>query len=511
MEYVGGGNLRHRMQRPRPIAVSEARRILMEVVQALRALSQAGIVHRDLKPENILLDEEGHVKVTDFGIAVADYQAGQLTTTSQVLGSFDYMAPEQRGRGGIDARADQYSLAVIAYELLTGRPPMGNFPPPSKLNAALDPSIDAVLLRGLSVDPRDRFACIEQFGRQLDDALNSTGSRMRRPWRVVGLTAAVIVVACVATQALVQGFYARQSDGPKELSPQSPTVADPPQQITAAEPAEDRRRELCEYYMARGESHHQAGRMREAESCLTEAIRLHQGDPRPLLMRALIYKKLELYQAALDDLQRAIELDDTLADAWTGRGSVYVQLQDYARAIPDLDRAVQLAPSFAEPRAWRGRAWHKLDQHETALQDFQEALKIDAECGIAYSFRALLWLGKNQYGAALEDLEQAARCLPDDPHVHSKLADFLALCPDQTLRDPVRAVEHATRACELTQWKGWKELRYLAKAHAANGNVASAIRCCEIAQELAPPVNQRDLESQLAGYRRRSKEGISNP
>ena len=102
---------------------------------------------------------------------------------------------------------------------------------------------------------------------------------------------------------------------------------------------------------------------------------------------------------------------------------------------------------------------------------------------------------------ARQDLEDAIRCMPDNPHAHAKLSDLLARCPDAELRDRPRAILHARKACELTQWQGWDELRYLAKAYAAAGELPAAIEWCEKALALAPELKRSMVQTQLAGYR----------
>jgi serine/threonine protein kinase len=177
MEYVEGGDLRSRMVPDLPMGIGEIRAIMKPVVKAVEYLHSQGIVHRDMKPENILMHHEETPKVTDFGIAVLDFAVGSLTRTGQALGTPGYVAPEQQYGLKVDARADQFSLAALCYELATGRKPLGAFPPPHKLNPKLGPEAGEVILKALSNDPTDRFATIGEFGQALDRGLATAGPR----------------------------------------------------------------------------------------------------------------------------------------------------------------------------------------------------------------------------------------------------------------------------------------------------------------------------------------------
>jgi hypothetical protein len=193
MEYVEGGDLRRRMQPGQTMGVAQVRAILGPVCEALACLHRHGILHRDLKPENILMHDEHDPKVADFGIAVLQTGVGALTQTGYGLGTLGYVAPEQQYRLKVDERADQYSLAAIAYELLTGERPLGVFKPPSHYHPALGPGVDAVILRALQEDPGARFGSILDFGRKLDEAL--AGGRSRSSRWPVGLLAALTITA----------------------------------------------------------------------------------------------------------------------------------------------------------------------------------------------------------------------------------------------------------------------------------------------------------------------------
>src|SRR3954452_1385532 len=201
MEYVEGGDLRRRMTPGEPADIADVRSVLSPVCEALSYLHRQGILHRDLKPENILMHDEINPKVADFGIAVLSGGASTLTRTGHGLGTLGYVAPEQQYRLRVDERTDQYSLAAVAYELLTGEKALGVFKPPSYHNARLNPKVDAVILRALQEEPSERYPSIHDFGKALDEALAAVRPRSR--WRLARTLAALAVLgAALITMAI---------------------------------------------------------------------------------------------------------------------------------------------------------------------------------------------------------------------------------------------------------------------------------------------------------------------
>ncbi len=201
-EFIEGGDLRRYMTPGQPMPVDRARSILLQVGEALTYLHAKGILHRDLKPENILMPTESLVKVGDLGIAVLQGEAGVLTRSLCGVGTVGYVSPEQQYALKVDERTDQYSLAALSYELLTGRRPLGVFPPPSRWNPRLSREVDAAILRGLSEEPKARFPSVRDFVAALDRGLRS------RPWGASELSlalAASFAVLC-ATLGLVWGM-----------------------------------------------------------------------------------------------------------------------------------------------------------------------------------------------------------------------------------------------------------------------------------------------------------------
>src|SRR5260370_9963164 len=156
----------------RPWSSARAAAVLDAVAQALSYIHSKGILHLDLQPENVLYTPEGVIKITDFGLAIPQGDAQNFSALAWVQGSVDYCSPEQRYGLPQDQRSDVFSLAVLAYELLTGRVPGRFYVPAAQRNPWLPSSLDEVLRRGLARDASERYASVEEFRGDLSKVLN---------------------------------------------------------------------------------------------------------------------------------------------------------------------------------------------------------------------------------------------------------------------------------------------------------------------------------------------------
>jgi predicted Ser/Thr protein kinase len=161
MEYIRGEDLRSLLQRIGRLPADKAAQIARQLASGLAAAHEKGVLHRDLKPANVMLDERGHARIMDFGLAAV---AGTIGAEEIQTGTPAYMAPEQRAGREVTERGDIYSLGLVLYELFTGRrafPEAGSAeppPPPSSLVEGLDPAVDRVVLGCLEEDPSRRPA-----------------------------------------------------------------------------------------------------------------------------------------------------------------------------------------------------------------------------------------------------------------------------------------------------------------------------------------------------------------
>lgn len=176
LEYVDGINLREAISCG-SVGAEEALEVISSICHALQYAHSKGVVHRDIKPENILLGEDGTLKVADFGIAkIIDdpVRAPTLTGTRQVLGSLNYLAPEQlEAPDQVDHRVDLYALGVVFYELLTGQLPLGRYDPPSKLHDQVDQRLDAIVLKTLSRRPQQRYQDAAELDSDIDQFITT--------------------------------------------------------------------------------------------------------------------------------------------------------------------------------------------------------------------------------------------------------------------------------------------------------------------------------------------------
>jgi serine/threonine-protein kinase len=213
MEYVAGKTLRDLIREGRKIMPERALEMTSGVLEALDYSHRAGIVHRDIKPGNVMLTPQGQVKVMDFGIAraVAD-TTSDMTQTAAVIGTAQYLSPEQARGETVDARSDLYSTGCLLYELLVGRPPfVGESPvsvayqhvreepaPPSSFDPDIPPEVDAVVLKALVKDREHRYQSAAEMRQDIHRVL--AGQQVTAPMAAVADTRATTTMAPTATR-----------------------------------------------------------------------------------------------------------------------------------------------------------------------------------------------------------------------------------------------------------------------------------------------------------------------
>jgi serine/threonine-protein kinase len=209
---------------------------------------------------------------------------------------------------------------------------------------------------------------------------------------------------------------------------------------------------------------------------LTAAIAREPNNAERYVERAAAYFGRKEYDQALADFEQALRLDPGNADAYFGRGCVHLQRDEDDLALADFGEVIRLAPDAAEAYVYRGSVYGERKEYQRALADFNEALRLDPRSAEAYVGRGRARRDQNDFDGALADFEQATRLEPDSPEGYNELAWVWATCPRADLRHADLALEHAARACQLSDWRDPLCLDTYAAAYATLGDFDQAVR-----------------------------------
>ena len=182
------------------------------------------------------------------------------------------------------------------------------------------------------------------------------------------------------------------------------------------------------------------------------------------------------YDKAIADCGEAIRIDPKFALAYNGRGLAWTARGEYDKAIADYGEAIRLDPKFALACNGRGLAWANKKEYDKAIADYGEAIALDPKTALAYNGRGDAWCAKREFDKAIADYGEAIRLDPKNARAYNDRAWLWATCPDEKCRDGKKAVESATRACELTDWKDVNFLDTLAVACAEAGDFDAAVK-----------------------------------
>jgi tetratricopeptide (TPR) repeat protein len=253
----------------------------------------------------------------------------------------------------------------------------------------------------------------------------------------------------------------------------------------------------------RGIAYAQLGQMEPARRDFEQAIQLGLKEPGVYINRGAVLQRGGKIAEAIADYTRAIELDPNSARAYDNRSSARAALGQLDESLADSDAAIRIDPAFAEAYNNRGVTRRMKGDYAAAIEDYSQAIELFPDYAAAFANRGYARKQLREFGATIEDYEKALRIEPDSPGAGNDLAWLLATCGDAQFRDPPRAVELATRACDLTQHQSADLLDTLAAAHAAAGDFDAAVSRAEQALARAGANPPPALAERLALYRTR--------
>ncbi len=516
-EFAPNGSLRDAMESHRRLLpLNEVLRVMTQVGQGLQYVHEQNIVHRDLKPENILFDAKNEALIADFGIAVL--LENTRTKYVNVIGSPLYMAPEQF-EGAASTRSDQYALACIAYELLTGHPPfsakhavtlgkmhMAEPPrPPSEINPDVPAHIERAVLRALAKNREERYPDMLSFVDALlrmpigshpappsshhsGDHWLDEGDRLYNAGRYADALAA-FERAIHANADLVSAHEGRGSAlyvlGHFEEALASYERAlhlDPACALAYAgkgnilyghkhyeqalhyyERALQYDPDQADFYQGKGNALYSLGRYKEAISAHQEVLR---RDPTYLTAYDGIgwaLRRLGHNKEALDVYNRLLEQDEGYAPAYTGKGRSLYRLERYREALACFERAIQLAPGIAQTHEFKADTLYHMHRYEEALDAYEQALVLNPKSAEVLDGRAWVLWRLDRLEEALASFEQASLVRPDAASPYNGMGSLLYEL--RRYREALAAFEHAIRLNPR-----------LASAHNGKGNVLYDLR-----------------------------------
>ncbi len=414
MEYVQGRTLREVLTAG-PVAVADALEWIAQIAEALALAHAAGIVHRDLKPGNLIVTARGLVKVLDFGLAkltrFGDDQAtfdGPNTQAGALLGTVDYMSPEQARGEAVDHRTDIFSLGAVAYELLAGARPFraphvaallheilyGTIVSPRSLRPELSPEVEAIVMRALERDVAKRYQTMERLagdlrgGRsasqisRIDAGLLQSGEAFgrasvrawRRPRILVPVVSAAAVVAVLA-------FASARQWVSTHLPWTGARVAMP----AAAAPEGRTPYELTQAGLGLLQRFDRAGNVDKAIAVFESAIAIDKtfapawsGLARASWRQQRVTRDASWNARALDAARQAVGLSEYLADAHVSLGLVQLASGDLVAADAALRRALALDPKNAAAYRGLGDLAERQERLDDAVAAFGKAVELDA-------------------------------------------------------------------------------------------------------------------------------------
>ncbi len=356
-EYAPNGSLKESLQKqaPNPLPIEDTMMIISHIGQALQYSHRLNIVHRDLKPDNILFNAKGQALLADFGIAVVLDAA--RTKSGEILGTPPYMAPEQFD-GKASTKSDQYALACITYELVTGSKPFTlprgahiaawaakhatEIPtPPRQLNPYVPLHIEQAILKAMAKNRDERYSDISAF-----------------------LT------------ALGVSFSQRTTHFTSELNSSNTESSEINSVSEISTMIESKK--LRQQWLAEGDAHYKAKHFEDALSTYEQVIRLDPKYTQAYYRIGKVLEQLNRPWEAIAAYDQAIIYNPSFVHAYIGKGDIYIAIfKQHEKALEEYQKATSVAPKVALGYFKMGKALTELNRPEEALHAYESALRFD--------------------------------------------------------------------------------------------------------------------------------------
>ncbi|MCK6624496.1 MAG: protein kinase [Anaerolineae bacterium] len=422
MRFVEGETLKPEMS-GKLLPAAEILRLLRPICSALSYAHQQGVLHRDIKPSNIMVTTDGHIFLTDFGLARM-VQAGESTLSQDMMiGTPQYISPEQaQGISQLDGRTDIYSLGVVLFEMFTGRVPFSAdtpfatihdhiytpLPLPRTINPAIDPAVERLLLKALAKDPNDRFATADELLTALEKTLNppavpsstaravqpAAGRKDKLPWWIWAGGVALFLVIFVG---IIGGARLWQRAQRAKQTETAQAVSTVPLALPTAEPA----------------------------AAVTPEPAVSDTRAADLAQQAAAAMSQQQAERAIELYRQAMAADPHYLPAYFGLSNALRQQGDQASSIAALKEATAQNPQEADAWLRLGEAYLVNDQAEAALKAFEQATTLTPDSAGALARQAMALLALNQVDAAKTIIDTALTLDELNPEAHLAQAMYL--------------------------------------------------------------------------------------
>jgi tetratricopeptide (TPR) repeat protein len=441
MQLAPNNTLRKRHPRGTRLPLATILLYVRQCAEALQHAHDHSLIHLDLKPENMLIGEKGEIVLADFGIAKVLQQGRSHQTVGSFSGTPAYAAPEQfQNKPGF--ASDQYALAVVVYEWLTGTWPFEGdgwaigvqkmtqepFPLRTKV-PQLSPQVEQVVMKALSREPKARYGSVSEFAKaleaaaQFEGAVQTSGDQQQATAFNPAATFRGVTPSGVPLESFVKQPISTPISTPQAASI-PPVVYDTKEEWNRVAKAHSKaghhQEALDAYnravaldpedewgYANRAETLVKLERYPEAIADFSRALDINAFNDWAWAHRGEAHRLAEHYPEALSDFQRALNLDPKYIWVLMSRGQVYEALKDYPRAVEAFSRVVEIDPQESWGYAHRGEAHRLMKRNQDALQDFSRAIAIKSTYAWAYGSRGQVYLSLNEYHQAILDLDRA--------------------------------------------------------------------------------------------------------